>query len=72
MLLSKEETHCYLYLTTPQGKLPRDMVKEEIPGNWLGVRSAKIKEMNGLYDVGCFHRWLRKGMVVMIPSTQVG
>ena len=47
------------YLTTPEGKLPRDMTKEEIQENWQEVGKAKIKEISGLYDLGCFKRFPR-------------
>ena len=43
----------------PEGKLPRDMTKEEILANWQDVSKAKIKEINGSFDLGCFQRFPR-------------
>ena len=46
----------FKYLTMPEGKLPRDMTREEVLGNWQDLSKAKIKEINVLYDLGCFQR----------------
>ena len=43
-------------MTMPEGKLPRDMTKEEILANWEDVSKAKVKEIQGLFDLGCFQR----------------
>ena len=47
------------YLVEPKGKFPRDMTKEEIQENWREVRQGKVKEIGGLYELGCFKRWPR-------------
>ena len=44
------------YLTMPEGKLPRDMTKDEIQHNWQDVKQADTKEIKGLYDLGCSPR----------------
>ena len=44
------------YVTMSEGKLPRDMAKEEIQQNWQDFKQAKVKEINGLYDSGCSQR----------------
>ena len=41
------------------GKLPRDMTREEIAENPREVSAAKVKEIAGVYDLGCFKRWPR-------------
>ena len=43
----------------PEGKLQRDMTKEKILANWQNVSKAKVKEINGFYDLGCFQRFPR-------------
>ena len=48
-----------IYLTVPEGKLLRDMTKEEVLANWQDVSKAQVKEINGLYDLGCFQRFPR-------------
>ena len=35
------------------------MIKGEIQQNWQEIRKAKIKEINGLYEIGCLKRQLR-------------
>ena len=35
------------------------MTREEINENWKDVSVAKVKEIAGLYDLGCFKRWPR-------------
>ena len=35
------------------------MTKEEIAENWREVNAAKVKEIPGLYELGCFKRWPR-------------
>ena len=40
----------------PEGKLPRDMITAEVVANWQDVNKAGVKEINGLYDFGCFQR----------------
>ena len=47
------------YLTVAKGKLLRDMIREEIAENWVDVSKAKVKEMVGVYELGCFKRWPR-------------
>ena len=47
------------FLATPTGTLLRDTAKEEIQQNWEDVSKAKVKEITGLYDLGCFKRWPR-------------
>ena len=43
------------YLVAPtDGKLPRDVTREEVADNWKDVFAAKVKEIAGLYDLGCF------------------
>ena len=49
----------YLNARIDAGKLPRDMTKEEVQDNWQGVSKAKVKEISGLYELGCFERWFR-------------
>lgn len=51
----------WVYLTVPKGKLPRDMIKEEISENFVDVSEAKFKEIACLYELGCFKRWPRHG-----------
>ena len=47
------------YLVSPEGELPRDMIREEVVANWQDVNKAKVKEIAGLYDFGCFQRYFR-------------
>lgn len=47
---------CHVYLIVPEGKLPRDMAKEEIAANWQDVKQAKITKIKGFYDLCCFQR----------------
>lgn len=49
----------YQHVTTPEGKLPRGMIKEEVQENWQAVRSATFKVISCFYDLGCFQRWPR-------------
>ena len=49
----------HAYLKVFEGRLPRDTAKEEIQENDQEIRKAKVKEINGLYDLGCFKRWPR-------------
>ena len=49
-----------VYLIAPVGKLPRDIAKEEIQEFWQDVSKANVKEIVGLYDLGCFNRWPRR------------
>ena len=43
----------------PEAKLLRGMAMEEIEANWQDVNKAKVKEINGLFDLGCFQRYPR-------------
>ena len=43
-----------IHLTVPAGKLPIDMIREEVQEKWVDVAKAKVKELTGLYDLGCF------------------
>ena len=43
----------------PGGKFFRDMAVDEIKEDYQEVRKAKIREMVGFYDLGCFKRWFR-------------
>lgn len=58
------------YLTIFEGAFPRDMTPDEIKENWQEVSIAKVKEINGLFDLGCFKLWFRIGPI--ISSTQDG
>ena len=49
----------YLTMCVDAGKLPQDMVKDEIVEGWKGVNAAKVKAISGWYDLGCFKRWPR-------------
>ena len=42
-----------------EGKLPHDMTKDENVANWQDVNQAKVKEIKGLHDLGCFQRYPR-------------
>ena len=35
------------------------MTLDEIRENWQEVNTVKVKDINGLYDLGCFKRWPR-------------
>ena len=48
------------YLNLPEGKLPRDMTKEEVVQNWQDVMQVKVKEVKGLFDLGCFKPYPRQ------------
>ena len=48
-----------VYLTAPEGKLPRDMTKDEMVANLQDVNTTKAKEINGVFVLGCFQRYLR-------------
>ena len=48
-----------VYLTAPEGKLPRDMTRDEIQANRQDVNKAKVKEISGFCDFGCFQRYPR-------------
>ena len=50
------EDVCFNYLTIPQGKLPRDMAKEEFVVNWQDVEQVEVKEVKGPFDLGCSQR----------------
>lgn len=52
-----EDTAEQICLKIPEGKSPRDMTREEIQENHEEVRQAKVKEINGLYEIGCSKRW---------------
>ena len=55
----------------PEGKLPRDMTLEEVLANWQDVNKAKVKEIIGLYDLGCFQRFPRAKAHHMIDARWV-
>ena len=44
------------WLVAPKGKLPRDMIPQEIRDNPVQVNKVKAKEITGLYGLGCFKR----------------
>lgn len=46
----------HVYLKLPEGKLPRDLIKQEIQENHQEVRKVKVREFNGLYGFGCSKR----------------
>ena len=48
-----------LYHTVRTGKLPRDMAREEIGDILQDVSKAKVKEVAGLYELGCFNVKIR-------------
>ena len=49
----------FAYLNIAEGKSLRDMIKEEMQENYQWVRKAKVNEISGLYEFGCFKRWPR-------------
>lgn len=53
------KVHCFSYLNVLEGKLPRDMTIDELKENYVEVRNAKVKEIPGPFDLGCFKRWPR-------------
>lgn len=55
-LIPEDSQEAYLNALADTGKLPRDMTREEILDNWQDVSKAKVKEITGLYDLGCFKR----------------
>ena len=52
-----EEVANQLYLVVPEGELSGGTSNEEIQENCKEVGEAKIKEINGLYELGCSKRW---------------
>lgn len=56
------------YLTMPEGKLPRDMTRDEIVANWQEVNKAKVNEINGPFDLGCFQRYPRANSHYIIDA----
>ena len=57
--LSKPATKGFLQFSS--GKIPRDLTWEEIIADPLPITAGKLKEIQGLYDFGCFERcpWAR-------------
>ena len=47
------------YLTVPEGIFPRDMAVETIKTIYKEMRKANVKEVAGLFGLGCFKRWPR-------------
>lgn len=45
------------YLVAPGGHLRRGSTTEGIEANYEDVNKAKVKEIVGLHDLGCFKRW---------------
>ena len=55
--LTRARSIMYIFvLTVPTGNLFRDATGEEIAENWVGVSKDKVKEVTGLYDLGCFNK----------------
>ena len=48
----------HLDIKMPEANLPRDMAIAGVKDSCHGVRKVKVKEINGLYVLGCFQRWL--------------
>ena len=71
--LEAEEERNWSYLVPPAeiGKLPRGIAREEINENWKDVFAAKVKEIAGLYGLGCFKRWPRHTASIIIDARWV-
>lgn len=53
------ETLDHAYPKIPAGKLHRDMAQEDVLEIRGEVRKAKVKAINGVYELGCFKRCIR-------------
>ena len=65
LLLETALVHDGWYLSKPgtkglvplsSGKIPRDLTREEILANPEPINAGKLKEIQGLFDLGCFVR----------------
>ena len=53
------------------GKMPRDLSSQEVKEFPQEVSTAKLKELEGLYDLGCFKRHPRNQSGKIIDSRWV-
>ena len=53
------------------GKIPRDFTREEILANPAPTTAGKLKELQGLFDLGCFERCPRASCKNIIDPSWV-